>query len=194
MQTLTAPVLYIRVLRNIDNYGDPRALAVPRTSDAGTQRCAPAAPRATAHWRRRPCRSPTAPSAARRRRLYHRLAAQFPGNARRWRYPCGPRLTVAVTHPRQRARSFLSNYGHIARLSTDDILTQLPTRATPGDVLLCGTFLYRALLPDYPRLLTTLRDRGFQWSWKQPFTWWLTRCVGEPTAGWAIATGCCSMR
>jgi hypothetical protein len=103
---------------------------------------------------------------------------------------------VAVTHP-DKERSFLSNYGHITRLSAEDILAQLPTRATPGDILLlCGTFLCTALLPDYPRLLATLRERGFQVAvdtgWP-PHNW--DRALREATtAGSAIATGCCSMR
>lgn len=69
------------------------------------------------------------------------LAAQFPGSAERWpQYACETSLTVAVTHP-DKERSFLSNYGHITRLSADDVLAQLPERATAGDiVLLCGTF------------------------------------------------------
>ncbi|MDJ1656212.1 carbohydrate kinase family protein, partial [Raoultella sp. Ech2A] len=91
------------------------------------------------------------------------LAAQFPGSAERWpQYACETSLTVAVTHP-DKERSFLSNYGHITRLSAEDVLAQLPERATAGDiVLLCGTFLCTALLPHYPALLRTLRQRGFQ--------------------------------
>lgn len=91
------------------------------------------------------------------------LAAQFPGSAERWpQYACETSLTVAVTHP-DKERSFLSNYGHITRLSADDVLAQLPPQATPGDiVLLCGTFLCTTLLADYPRLLAALHGRGFQ--------------------------------
>ncbi|MCI1033568.1 carbohydrate kinase family protein [Raoultella terrigena] len=91
------------------------------------------------------------------------LAAQFPGSAERWpQYACETSLTVAVTHP-DKERSFLSNYGHITRLSADDVLAQLPDQATAGDiVLLCGTFLCTALLPHYPELLRALRQRGFQ--------------------------------
>lgn len=90
------------------------------------------------------------------------LAAHFPQSAGRWpQYACETSFTVGVTHP-DKERSFLSNYGHITRLSADDILTQLPEAAGPGDiVLLCGTFLCSALLPVYPLLLRTLRSRGF---------------------------------
>lgn len=93
---------------------------------------------------------PTAPSAARETTpLPPGWRRSFPGSAERWpQYPCETSLTVAVTHP-DKERSFLSNYGHITRLSADDILTQLPTRATPGDV---------AAAPSYaPRCYRTIR-------------------------------------
>ncbi|HGV3447961.1 carbohydrate kinase family protein [Raoultella planticola] len=166
MQTLTAPVLYIAGNYNIDLVmGTLAQWPTPGTEvmlehsalrpggSAGNCALAAAAmqlPHCTVG-----CQGDDAFTAW--------LAAQFPGSAERWpQYPCETSLTVAVTHP-DKERSFLSNYGHITRLSADDILTQLPARATPGDILLlCGTFLCTALLPDYPRLLTTLRDRGFQ--------------------------------
>ena len=90
------------------------------------------------------------------------LAAQFPGGSARWpQYPCETSLTVAITHP-NKERSFLSNHGHITRLTAGDVLSQLPAAAGEGDiVLLCGTFLCTGLLSDYPQLLATLRQRGF---------------------------------
>lgn len=90
------------------------------------------------------------------------LAGYFPASAAHWpRYPCETSLTVGVTHP-DKERSFISNQGHIVRLTADDVLRQLPPAAQPGDiVLLCGTFLCTALFDDYPALLATLRQRGF---------------------------------
>lgn len=90
------------------------------------------------------------------------LASWFPESAVHWpQYACETSFTVGVIQPGNE-RSFLSNYGHITRLSEEDILAQLPVQATPGDiVLLCGTFLCTGLLPAYPRLLNTLRQRGF---------------------------------
>ncbi|MFK3705887.1 sugar/nucleoside kinase (ribokinase family) [Raoultella sp. BIGb0138] len=106
------------------------------------------------------------------------LASRFPGSAERWpQYPCETSLTVAVTHP-DKERSFLSNYGHITRLSADDIVAQLPAQATPGDILLlCGTFLCTTLLPQYPQLLRALQTRGFQ----------VAVDTGWPPHGWTPA-------
>jgi sugar/nucleoside kinase (ribokinase family) len=55
------------------------------------------------------------------------LAAQFPGGARWPQYPCETSLTVAVTHP-NKERSFLSNHGHITRLTAGDVLTSCRRR------------------------------------------------------------------
>ncbi|WP_437615629.1 carbohydrate kinase family protein [Erwinia sp. V71] len=118
------------------------------------------------------------------------LAGYFPNSAGHWpRYPCETSLTVAVTHPDDE-RSFISNQGHIVRLSADDVLQQLPPQAKPGDiVLLCGTFLCTRLLEAYPALLATLQQRGFRvavdtgwppqdWSdvLRQQLSGWLAHC------------------
>ncbi|PPC71734.1 carbohydrate kinase family protein [Pantoea sp. ICBG 985] len=90
------------------------------------------------------------------------LASHFPHSAAHWtRYPCETSLTVGVTHS-DHERSFLSNLGHIVRLSAQDVLSQLPAQASSGDiVLLCGTFLCLQLYDDYPQLLAELQQRGF---------------------------------
>lgn len=90
------------------------------------------------------------------------LAGHFPHSAAHWtRYPCETSLTVGVTHS-DHERSFLSNLGHIVRLSAQDVLAQLPARAETGDiVLLCGTFLCLQLYEDYLPLLRELQQRGF---------------------------------
>jgi sugar/nucleoside kinase (ribokinase family) len=106
----------------------------------------------------------------------HWLASHFPHSAAYWpRYACETSLTVGVTHP-DNERSFLSNHGHITVLTADDVLAQLPSQATSGDiVLLCGTFLCLELYDHYPALLAALQQRGF--------------CVavdtGWPPAGWS---------
>ncbi|QKJ88881.1 carbohydrate kinase family protein [Paramixta manurensis] len=90
------------------------------------------------------------------------LAGYFPHSAAAWpRYACESSLTVGVTHP-DKERSFISNQGHIVRLTAEDVLHQLPAAAQPGDiVLLCGTFLCTTLFAAYPHLLATLQQRGF---------------------------------
>ncbi len=69
---------------------------------------------------------------------------------------------MAVTHP-DKERSFLSNYGHITRLSADDILTQLPASgdARRYSAALRHLLMHRAVA-GLSAALTTLRDRGFQ--------------------------------
>ncbi|MCU5771478.1 carbohydrate kinase family protein [Erwiniaceae bacterium BAC15a-03b] len=118
------------------------------------------------------------------------LAGYFTDSAAHWpRYQCETSLTVAVTHP-DKERSFISNQGHIVRLTAEDVLQQLPLRAQPGDtVLLCGTFLCTTLFAAYPQLLATLQQRGFVvavdtgwppqgWSdeLRQQLQIWLTDC------------------
>ncbi|PIF15071.1 Sugar or nucleoside kinase, ribokinase family [Candidatus Pantoea floridensis] len=90
------------------------------------------------------------------------LASHFPHSAAHWtRYSCETSLTVGVTHS-DHERSFLSNLGHIVKLSAQDVLAQLPAEAADGDiVLLCGTFLCLRLYDEYPALLSELRQRGF---------------------------------
>ncbi|TKI06854.1 carbohydrate kinase family protein [Martelella alba] len=90
------------------------------------------------------------------------LAKHFADSAPHWpRYDCETSLTVGITHP-DNERTFFSNQGHIVRLSQQDVLRQLPEKATPGDrVLLCGTFLCLRLFEDYADLLAALRQRGF---------------------------------
>ncbi len=118
------------------------------------------------------------------------LASHFPHSAAHWtRYACETSLTVGVTHS-DHERSFLSNLGHIVRLTAQDVLTQLPAKAAPGDiVLLCGTFLCLHLYDEYPALLAELQQRGFitavdtgwppqGWSdeVRQQFAHWLPLC------------------
>jgi len=90
------------------------------------------------------------------------LAGFFPESAPGWpTADCETSLTFGVTHP-DHERTFFSNQGHIVRLSTQDVLGQLPQTAQPGDwVLLCGTWLCTALYADYPQLLSTLKQRGY---------------------------------
>ncbi|WP_416262534.1 carbohydrate kinase family protein [Gibbsiella quercinecans] len=106
------------------------------------------------------------------------LAGHFAASADAWpRYACDTSLTVGVTHP-DKERSFISNQGHIVRLTAADVLAQLPERAQPGDIaLLCGTFLCTALLDDYPALLATLQQRGFL----------VAVDTGWPPQGWSDA-------
>ncbi|KEA52275.1 ribokinase [Mangrovibacter sp. MFB070] len=103
------------------------------------------------------------------------LAGYFPQSAAGWPgYACETSFTVGVTHP-DKERSFLSNYGHITRLSADDILQQLPEQAIPGDiVLLCGTFLCSTLFSQYSTLLPALRKRGYR----------IAVDTGWPPTGW----------
>lgn len=90
------------------------------------------------------------------------LASYFPHSAAHWtRYACETSLTIGVTHT-DHERSFLSNLGHIVRLTAQDVLDQLPRQAAQGDiVLLCGTFLCLHLYDEYPLLLAELRQRGY---------------------------------
>ncbi|KAA8996150.1 carbohydrate kinase family protein [Affinibrenneria salicis] len=106
------------------------------------------------------------------------LAGYFPDSAPGWpRYPCDTSLTIGVTHP-DKERSFISNQGHIVRLSAGDVLEQMPAQARSGDiVLLCGTFLCTTLFDAYPTLLATLRRRGFR----------VAIDTGWPPQGWTVA-------
>ena len=118
------------------------------------------------------------------------LASHFPHSAAHWtRYACETSLTIGVTHS-DHERSFLSNLGHIVRLTAQDVLAQLPAHAAVGDiVLLCGTFLCLHLYDEYPALLAELQQRGFitavdtgwppqGWSdeVRQQFARWLPLC------------------
>jgi sugar/nucleoside kinase (ribokinase family) len=118
------------------------------------------------------------------------LGSYFPHSVAHWtRYHCETSLTVGVTHS-DHERSFLSNLGHIVRLTAEDVLNQLPLRANEGDiVLLCGTFLCLHLYNEYPLLLSELQQRGFTtavdtgWppqGWteevRQQMTQWLPLC------------------
>src|SRR5476651_1927190 len=104
------------------------------------------------------------------------LAGYFANSAPFWpRYACETSLTVGLTHP-DNERTFFSNQGHIVRLTRQDVLLQLPVQATPGDiVLLCGTFLCLRLFDEYPELLATLHQRGFQ----------VAVDTGWPPEGWS---------
>ncbi len=106
------------------------------------------------------------------------LASHFPHSAAHWtRYSCETSLTIGVTHS-DHERSFLSNLGHIVRLTAQDVLSQLPANAAAGDiVLLCGTFLCLHLYDDYPTLLAELRQRGFI----------IAVDTGWPPQGWSDA-------
>ena len=104
------------------------------------------------------------------------LAELFAASAEHWpQYACETSLTFGVTHP-DHERTFFSNQGHIVRLTRQDVLMQLPAKAIPGDiVLLCGTFLCLQLFSEYPELLATLRQRGFQ----------VAVDTGWPPQGWS---------
>lgn len=104
------------------------------------------------------------------------LAQLFADSAAHWpQYACETSLTFGVTHS-DHERTFFSNQGHIVRLSLDDVLNQLPAQAQRGDwVLLCGTFLCTALFSDYPSLLNSLKNRGYQ----------VAIDSGWPPAGWS---------
>lgn len=106
------------------------------------------------------------------------LTEYFPLSAKHWtRAPCETSITVGISHS-DRERSFLSNFGHVSRLSAEDVLRQLPLQASSGDiVLLCGTFLCVALNAHYVDLLYELRQRGFI----------IAVDTGWPPQGWSAA-------
>jgi len=83
-------------------------------------------------------------------------------------------LTVGIVHPGGE-RTFFTTVGHLARLSSDDVLQQLPDMAEPGDtVLLCGVFLSPLLVDRCRSLLDTLKKRGFA----------IALDTGWPNEGW----------
>jgi sugar/nucleoside kinase (ribokinase family) len=163
MQTLTAPVLYIAGNYNIDLLWGPCALACPGTEvmlehsalrpggSAGNCALAAAA-----------MQIPTAPSAARETTPLAPGWRPVSRRRERWpQYPCETSLTVAVTHP-NKERSFLSNYGHITRLSAEDILAS----SRPGDARRYRAALRHLLAPRCCRTIRVCSRRsasaGFQ--------------------------------
>lgn len=103
------------------------------------------------------------------------LAAAFPDESRRWpRAACPTSVSVGVEHPGGE-RTFLTTPGHLAELSPEDVLSQLPDRARPGDIiLLAGIFLSPLLLKQAAFLLAEMASRGFA----------LALDTGWPIGGW----------
>jgi hypothetical protein len=70
-------------------------------------------------------------------------------------------ISVGIVNP-SGERTFLTSQGHLSVCTVDDVLSLLPARGVPGDVLwLEGCFLSPPLLVDYERLIGDARRRGF---------------------------------
>jgi sugar/nucleoside kinase (ribokinase family) len=70
-------------------------------------------------------------------------------------------ISVGIVNP-SGERTFLTSQGHLSVYGVDDVLTLLPARAAPGDILwLEGCFLSPPLLRDYERLVGEAKARGF---------------------------------
>ncbi len=70
-------------------------------------------------------------------------------------------ISVGIVNP-SGERTFLTSQGHLSVYGVDDLLTLLPKRAAPGDILwLEGCFLSPPLLRDYERLVDEAKARGF---------------------------------
>jgi sugar/nucleoside kinase (ribokinase family) len=108
------------------------------------------------------------------------LRATFGADAAAWpRVPSPATVTVGLLHP-DGERTFFTNTGHLATFAPDDVLAQLPARATEGDVvLLCGVFLSPALVAGGHELCAELARRGFA----------LALDVGWPDQGWPAVRG-----
>jgi sugar/nucleoside kinase (ribokinase family) len=84
-------------------------------------------------------------------------------------------ISVGIVNP-SGERTFLTSQGHLSVYAVDDVLSLLPPRAGPGDVLLLeGCFLSPPLLAEYERLIDVARSRGFA----------LGLDTGWPPQGWA---------
>lgn len=106
------------------------------------------------------------------------LSKPFGAKARAWPVTRKPTaLTVGITHP-DGERTFFSNLGHLAEFSMDDVLTQIPEQAKPGDVaLLSGVYVLPKLRSSYLKLISLLQARGFA----------VALDTGWPDGGWTEA-------
>jgi sugar/nucleoside kinase (ribokinase family) len=102
------------------------------------------------------------------------LASAFLDSAAHWPRAGTTTITVGITHP-SGERTFFTTLGHLASLDPQQILAQLPGKASPGDVvLLCGVFLSPLLVEGGVPLLQTLRATGYA----------VALDTGWPTLGW----------
>jgi sugar/nucleoside kinase (ribokinase family) len=108
------------------------------------------------------------------------LAAAFPDSAGAWpRVAAATSITVGIVHP-SRERTFFTTLGHLASLSPQQILGQLPAAASHGDVvLLCGVFLSPLLVEGGVPLVHVLRERGYP----------VALDTGWPAQGWEAVRG-----
>jgi len=83
-------------------------------------------------------------------------------------------ISVGIVNP-SGERTFLTSQGHLSVYAVDDVLSLLPKRASPGDILLLeGCFLSPPMLADYERLVDEAKARGFI----------LALDTGWPPQGW----------
>jgi sugar/nucleoside kinase (ribokinase family) len=108
------------------------------------------------------------------------LAAAFPDSSATWpRMAATTSITVGMLHP-SGERTFFTTLGHLALLSPQQILGQLPPVASPADVvLLCGVFLSPLLVEGGLALVHALRERGYP----------VALDTGWPTQGWEAVRG-----
>lgn len=108
------------------------------------------------------------------------LRATFGAAAAAWPLVSSPAtVTVGLQHP-DGERTFFTNTGHLASFAPDDVLTQLPSRAARGDVvLLCGVFLSPALIAGGRELCAEIKARGYA----------LALDIGWPGQGWPAVRG-----
>lgn len=105
------------------------------------------------------------------------LRAQFHGvDARLAVCPLASTVSVGLLHSCSE-RNFFTTEGHLAALTLDQVLSQLPA-AVPGSLaLLTGVFLLPGLRGHYTELMTELRARGYQ----------VALDTGWPSEGWTAA-------
>jgi sugar/nucleoside kinase (ribokinase family) len=103
------------------------------------------------------------------------LRDAFPESSAAWPRASAPAtVTVGILHIGGE-RTFFTSIGHLAEFSPQQVLTQLPARAEPGDiVLLCGVFLSPLLVAGGRQLCVQLTERGFV----------LALDTGWPDHGW----------
>jgi len=103
------------------------------------------------------------------------LAEAFASSSNAWPRAAAPTsITVGIVHSTGE-RTFFTTLGHLSALSTDQVLAQLPDRASPGDVvLLCGVFLSPLIVQGGQRLLQAFHARGYV----------IALDTGWPDAGW----------
>lgn len=83
-------------------------------------------------------------------------------------------ISVGITHPNGE-RTFFTPAGHLNRYDLACVEAQLPEAAEQGAIaLVVGTFVTPALLPDYPKLIASLRGRQFS----------VALDTGWPDGGW----------